>query len=124
MIYDRVQRWNLTNTKSTHACLGCFQPPVPHKRILCRHPYDANKRCYVTPSKVTPLHQCVWDGKLTSPFPSAQDIKQRVKTGLAKFREDHLRRLNPTPYKLSVTSDLYTFMHELWLAETPIAEIA
>lgn len=98
-------------------------PPQPHKRILCRHPYDANKRCYVTPSRVESLHRCVWDGRLTAPFPSAQEIKQHVKYQLDSFREDHLRRLNPTPYKLSVTADLYTFMHELWLQETPIAEL-
>lgn len=79
--------------------------------------------CYVTPSRVEPLHTCVWDGKLTEPFPSMNEVRARVAEQLATFRQDHLRRLNPTPYKLSVTSDLYTFMHDLWLAETPIAEI-
>lgn len=98
-------------------------PPVPMKRILCRHPFDANKRVYVTPSKVVPLHSCWYDGDLTKPFPSLSDVRNRVAEQLKSFREDHLRRLNPTPYKLSVTSDLYTFMHDLWLAETPIAEI-
>lgn len=99
------------------------QPPIPHRRILCRHPFDANKRVYVTPSKVVALHSCVWDGALTRPFPSLSELKHKVQQQLASFRSDHLRRLNPTPYKLSVTSDLYTFMHDLWLMETPIAEI-
>lgn len=98
-------------------------PPVPMKRILCRHPFDANKRVYVTPSKVVPLHHVVWDGKLVQPFPSLREVRNRVMDQLQSFREDHLRHLNPTPYKLSVTSDLYTFMHDLWLTETPIAEI-
>jgi nicotinate phosphoribosyltransferase len=98
-------------------------PPVPHKRILCRHPFDANKRVYVTPSKVEALHALVWDGRLLESLPSLREIRNKVSEQLQSFREDHLRRLNPTPYKLSVTSDLYTFMHDLWLTETPIAEI-
>lgn len=163
-------------------------PPVPQKRILCRHPFDANKRAYVTPSRVQALHSCWFDGGLTKPFPSLREIRTKVQHQLSTFREDHLRRLNPTPYKLSVTSgpspaaaaaaahmdplcecanfpsnfvfastchatprfscrytsrtllivrvslytatvtvclctDLFTFMHDLWLAETPIAEI-
>ena len=60
---------------------------------------------------------------LVSPFSSLTELRHRVQRELSVFREDHLRRLNPTPYKLSVTSDLYTFMHDLWLSETPIAEI-
>lgn len=99
-------------------------PPSPQRKILCRHPFDANKRCYVTPSRVELLHQCMWDGKLTRPFPSLADIRKKVLSQLSCFREDHLRRVNPTPYKLSVTSDLYTFMHDLWLQETPIAELS
>lgn len=85
-------------------------PPVPMKRILCRAPFDANKRVYVTPSKVQLLHSCWFDGALTKPFPSLRAVRTRVQEQLAQFREDHLRRLNPTPYKLSVTSDLYTFV--------------
>lgn len=100
------------------------QAPQPQRRILCRHPFDANKRVYVTPAKVQALHSCFFDsGSLTQPFPSMNEIRHRVQQQLSSFREDHLRRLNPTPYKLSVTSDLYTFMHDLWLAETPITEI-
>ena len=100
-------------------------PPLVGKRVLCRHPFDANKRVYVTPSRVQPLLLLVWDGDsgLVAPFPSLLELKHRVQRELSSFREDHLRRLNPTPYKLSVTSDLYTFMHDLWLSETPIAEI-
>ena len=105
--------------------LSSNSPPLPGKRILCRHPFDANKRVYVTPSRVVLLHQLVWDGEvgLVNPFPSLTELRHRVQRELSQWREDHLRRLNPTPYKLSVTSDLYTFMHDLWLSETPIAEI-
>jgi len=98
-------------------------PPVAQKRILCRHPFDANKRVYVTPSRVQALHSCWFDGALTKPFPSLRELRTRVQDELRHFRPDHLRRLNPTPYKLSISSDLFSFLHELWLAETPIAEI-
>jgi nicotinate phosphoribosyltransferase len=42
---------------------------------------------------------------------------------LQALRPDHLRALNPTPYKVSVSEHLYQFLHDLWLAEAPIAEI-
>lgn len=28
------------------------QPPTAHNRVLCRHPFAASKRAYVTPSRV------------------------------------------------------------------------
>jgi nicotinate phosphoribosyltransferase len=40
------------------------------------------------------------------------------------MRPDHLRLLNPTPYKVSVSSELYSFIHDLWLQEAPIPDIS
>ncbi|MHB1131800.1 MAG: nicotinate phosphoribosyltransferase [Chloroflexota bacterium] len=98
--------------------------PLPGKRILCRHPFDETKRAYVTPSAVQPLHSLVWDGQpvegSTRPLP---EIRQYVLDQLKVLRPDHLRVLNPTPYKVSVSERLYEFSHELWLAEAPVAEI-
>lgn len=39
---------------------------------------------------------------------------------LSTVREDHLRVLNPTPYKVSVTEKLYEFMMELIDANAPL----
>lgn len=97
---------------------------VAGQRVLCRHPFDANKRVFVTPSRVENLHKIVWQGKLLAPFPNLVDLKRRVLDQLSGFREDHLRHLNPTPYKVSLTSDLFTYMHDLWLHETPVMEIS
>lgn len=104
--------------------------PQANKRILCRHPFDANKRVYVTPHVVQPLHHLVWDGpvhcnkvNVLEGYPSLKQVRENVSAELARFREDHLRRLNPTPYKMSVSSDLFSYMADLWLQETPIAEI-
>lgn len=102
--------------------------PLAGRRILCRHPFDANKRVYVTPAKVENLHSLVWDGELKDKAlllkPSTlAEIRHFVFEQLSTFREDHLRRLNPTPFKLSVSADLFMFIQDLWLSETPIAEI-
>ena len=39
------------------------------------------------------------------------------------MRTDHLRHTNPTPYKVSVSGDLYEFTHQLWLDNLPAREL-
>jgi len=39
------------------------------------------------------------------------------------MRPNHLRTVNPTPHKVSVSEDLYRSIHELWMREAPVAEI-
>ena len=43
---------------------------------------------------------------------------------LNTMREDHIRGLNPTPYKISVSQELYNFLHALWAKEAPVAELS
>jgi len=101
------------------------EPPQQGARLLCRHPFDEKKRAYVTPTKVLPLLRLVWDcGKLVSDFPSMESLKKYVQTQLQEMRPDHLRLLNPTPYKVSVSTQLYNFIHDLWLQEAPIPDIS
>jgi len=126
-IPGRKDVYRLYNSKGEPVCdvmttVGAVAP-VAQKRILCRHPYNSSKRVAVTPSKVELLHHLVWDGKITAPMPSLSVIKNYVKEQLALFRPDHLRHLNPTPYKVSVSSDLFTFMQNLWQSESPVPEI-
>lgn len=40
------------------------------------------------------------------------------------LRVDHKRVLNPTPYKVSVSGELYTFIHDMWLENAPIGELS
>lgn len=47
-----------------------------------------------------------------------------VAAELASLRPDHKRTLNPTPYKVSVSNKLYTFLHEMWLENQPVGELA
>ena len=106
--------------------VGAEKVPEKGVRILCQHPFSELKRVYVTPSKVIPLHKLVWNGKENIgkiPRPSLADLREKVKVEMTLFRSDVLRPLNPTPYKVSVSSPLYTFIHELWMKEVPIAEL-
>ena len=98
--------------------------PAIGQRVLCRHPFIERKRAAVTPSKIKPLHHVVYqDGKPVFDTPSLQDTKAYVEKQLARVRSDILRPINPTPYKVSVSQDLFTFLHDLWQAESPVAEI-
>jgi nicotinate phosphoribosyltransferase len=99
------------------------KPPEPSKRVLCHHPFDPIKRVYVTPSKVIPLHHCVWDGKRVSPEVSLSESRAYVLNQLRSTREDHLRDINPTPYKVSVSEELYNYVYHLWAEESPVTEL-
>ena len=50
-------------------------------------------------------------------------LRRHAMEQIAQLREDHMRPINPTPYKVSVTNELYTRLHAAWLEESPIPEI-
>uniref|UniRef100_A0A0E0D999 Nicotinate phosphoribosyltransferase n=1 Tax=Oryza meridionalis TaxID=40149 RepID=A0A0E0D999_9ORYZ len=79
--------------------------PKVGERLLCRHPFNESKRAYVVPQHVEEL------------------LKSRCMGYLDRMRPDHMRRLNPTPYKVSVSAKLYDFIHFLWLNEAPVGEL-
>jgi nicotinate phosphoribosyltransferase len=95
-------------------------PPQPGTQILCRHPFEETTRVYVVPSRVIPLHRLVWDGGRLLPRETPSALRARVSAEIGLVREDHLRPLNPTPYKVAVSEALYAYMHELLLRQTPI----
>ncbi|MES1910727.1 MAG: hypothetical protein MHM6MM_003267 [Cercozoa sp. M6MM] len=101
-------------------------PPTAGQRILCRSPFYARKRAFVTPSRVERLHVLAWDrGVLQQDAVSTLDeARQRCQSQVKALRRDHVRFLNPTPYKVSVTEPLFEFLHSLWLAEAPISELS
>jgi nicotinate phosphoribosyltransferase len=98
-------------------------PPEPGKRVLCHHPLDQIKRVYVTPSRVIPLHHCVWNGKRVYPEVTLKECRDYVMHQLRTTREDHLRDINPTPYKVSVSEELYDYVYHLWTEESPVTEL-
>lgn len=101
-------------------------PPKAGERILCRHPFYESKRAYVVPQRVDELLKCYWPGdshNKREELPSLKTIRVRCMQQLEQMRPDHMRRLNPTPYKVSVSAQLYDFIHFLWLNEAPVGEL-
>ena len=111
------------------------------KRVLCRHPFEESKRAYVMPHKVEALYKVrityyenfvsfifflkvVWENGKVSDMPTLDEIRENVKESLRTLRQDHKRSLNPTPYKVGVSDDLYHFIHDLWLENAPIGELS
>ncbi|URD88806.1 Nicotinate phosphoribosyltransferase (NAPRTase) family [Musa troglodytarum] len=100
-------------------------PPKVGERILCRHPFNESKRAYVVPQRVEELLKCYWPGSSNKPredLPVLKIIRDRCMQQLEQMRSDHMRRLNPTPYKVSVSGKLYDFIHFLWLSEAPVGK--
>ncbi|KAJ1381235.1 Nicotinate phosphoribosyltransferase pncB-type [Sesbania bispinosa] len=100
--------------------------PKVGERILCRHPFQESKRAYVVPQHVEELLRCYCAGssnKKREALPPLKEIRERCINQLEQMRPDHMRRLNPTPYKVSVSAKLYDFIHFLWLNEAPVGEL-
>jgi nicotinate phosphoribosyltransferase len=99
--------------------------PQIGKRILCRHPFVARKRAAVTPSMVEQLDVLVFEnGHVTGANRTFLQAKDAVAHQLRTIRPDILRYINPTPYKVSVSDDLFNYLHDLWQTETPVAELS
>uniref|UniRef100_A0A1A9WKV5 Nicotinate phosphoribosyltransferase n=1 Tax=Glossina brevipalpis TaxID=37001 RepID=A0A1A9WKV5_9MUSC len=115
-----------------HALIDLLQkvsesPPEVGQKVLCRHPFQESKRAYVIPSHVEPLYKIYWqNGKIIDKesLPTLEQVREKVRTSLKTLRNDHKRTLNPTPYKVSVSDNLYNFIHDLWLQNAPIGELS
>lgn len=113
-----------------HALIDLLQrssepAPVVGQKVLCRHPFQESKRAYVIPSKVEHLYKIYWEnGHIRLPIQPLSVARDRVRTSLLTLRQDIKRNLNPTPYKVAVSDDLYNFIHDLWLQNAPIGELS
>ncbi|XP_041776414.1 nicotinate phosphoribosyltransferase isoform X2 [Anopheles merus] len=113
-----------------HALIDLLQrvdenPPEVGQKVLCRHPFQESKRAYVIPTQVEPLYRVYWaEGRVAQVLPSLEEVRERVQASLRTLRQDHKRTLNPTPYKVAVSDNLYNFIHELWLQNAPIGELS
>ncbi|CAC5404966.1 pncB [Mytilus coruscus] len=95
------------------------EPPAINERVLCRHPFIESKRAYVCPAKIERLHKVfIENGEVKQPLPTLTELRSKALCSLKSLRIDHRRALNPTPYKVSVSSNLYSFMHDLWNCRT------
>ncbi|XP_058792904.1 nicotinate phosphoribosyltransferase isoform X2 [Phymastichus coffea] len=113
-----------------HALIDLLQrvdeePPQVGQKVLCRHPFEESKRAYVIPTRVESLHKMYWkEGKILENIPALVETRNHVRESLGTLRNDIKRNLNPTPYKVSVSDDLYNFIHDLWLQNAPIGELS
>jgi nicotinate phosphoribosyltransferase len=99
--------------------------PVPGRRIMCRHPFVGRKRAAVTPTSVERLDYVVFEhGKFVQGSNrTLAEARDNVQRELNTIRPDILRYMNPTPYKVSVSEELFDLLHDLWQSETPVAEL-
>ena len=99
--------------------------PTVGKKFLVRHPFIDQKRALVTPSYVLELLRPVFIGSegRVAAEPSLNEIRQYVRDQLTLIRSDVKRSLNPAEYKVSVTSELFTLMHDLWLEKVAVPEL-
>ena len=99
-------------------------PPQAGVRILSRHPFLEQKRAYVTPTHVQNLYHLYWaDGEIKGSLPTLKQTRTYAREQIEQLRKDHKRDLNPTPYKVSVTDDLFQFTRVLWMRSVPIGDL-
>ena len=105
------------------------EPPQEGVQMLVRHPFHEIKRVNVTPKTIIPLLQPLFeDGQLVENAYENFNLdlkkaKKFVNSQLRGFRVDHIRFSNPTPYKVSVSQSLYSYLHDMWLQESPVQEL-
>ena len=101
------------------------EAPKVGEKVLCMHIHNPKKRCYCTPSVVEELLVCVWekDKGIVYDLPPLQESREYVLKQLKQAREDHVRYLNPTPYKVSATTRLTEYINDIWTSICPIAEL-
>ncbi|PHJ23825.1 nicotinate phosphoribosyltransferase, partial [Cystoisospora suis] len=88
-------------------------PPREKERIFCRHLYEDRKRCFLVPSKVERLLR----GYLVK---GKKEARRECFRGLKALPKDLTRPVNPTPFKVSVTEEYFSFFHRMWQDTAPI----
>jgi nicotinate phosphoribosyltransferase len=101
------------------------EPPRVGEPYLCRHPFAPERQLQVVPAAVEQLHRKVFEGgRGLLPEESLLEIRERSRQLQKGIRPDHRRKLNPTPYKVSLSPKLFDFMYELWRRESPVRTVA
>ena len=101
------------------------EAPKVGERILCHHVHNTKKRCYCTPSRVEELLVKVWEKEngCVYQLPPLKESRDYVLKQLKEAREDHVRYMNPTPYKVSTSTRLSDYVNDIWTSICPIAEL-
>ena len=111
----------LKDVSCTHPFISCFLPVCPSVRLMIRLSFSlplSHSLCF---SLSVPLSLSLFFPPLFFFLSQARD---HCKAQILSMRFDHTRPHNPTPYKISVSQKLYEFIHQLWMAEAPIADLS
>lgn len=87
--------------------------PEVGQLVTCCHPFDQLQRMAIKPDAVEKLHWRVWQGKRIYAFEPLSDRREKVISGLRSLPDDLTRRLNPRPYKVSVSPALFELTKNL-----------
>ncbi|XP_071705482.1 nicotinate phosphoribosyltransferase 2-like [Rutidosis leptorrhynchoides] len=85
---------------------------------FCANTRLMNRRDFSLLQRVEELMKCYWPGsadKAREELPTLKQIRDHCMKQLEQMQTDHMRRLNPTPYKVSVSTKLYELIQFLWL---------
>ena len=93
--------------------------------VLCRDPFLPTKRAHCHPSRVEEILVPVWGAKTEASRYNfdLEEVRNFVQESLNTLRSDVKRKLNPTPYKVSLSDNLYESMHKQWLDNAPIGTL-
>jgi len=97
---------------------------LSNERVLCHHPSVAVKRANVIPTKVVQMNVPLFDKGVRHNNDTLEQCKARCKYELYMMREDYMRYLNPTQYKVSVTGTVLETLNALWQREAPIVNLS
>ena len=106
-------------------CCADEAPPQAGEPIVCRDPFDAMKRMRVTPSErgVPPPTVLGRRNPARRPPGGERHRTRSIRHQLGRLRDDHTRFLNPTPYKVSVSEELFRQLRRLVEVEQPVADV-
>ena len=100
--------------------------PDTESAVLCRDPFVPTRRAHCLPSRVEEILIPVWGEKVkeaTNGKSELSEIRNFVQESLNSLRYDVKRKVNPTPYKVSLSDSLYESMHKQWLDNAPIGKL-
>ena len=101
------------------------EAPKVGETFLCRHPFDSRKRVLVNPSRVEPLHILIIDkGRIHVPLQPLTEVSRYVEQQVSAAPPEVMRSESPESYKVSVSSQLYHFLHRMWEENAPVTELS
>jgi len=97
--------------------------PKAGEKIHAIHPLEPYKHAEVTPHRVEPLLQALFQKGKWLDHVSLHEKRERSLKKMEHLRSDIVRRHNPTPYKVAVSRKHKDLMDQLYNKEVPPSQI-